>query len=72
MFLYRVLSQGGRLPVDIDEIVHLRALHYTWTKIAALIHIPGSTLYRRLSEAGVSSNDYTPLCNEELDDLFVV
>lgn len=42
-------------------------LNYSWTKIASLIGISRSTLYRGLEEAGISHQKYTALSDEELD-----
>ena len=69
--LYRVLPQVGRprLPVDVDDILRVRELHYTWTKIAHLLDISRATLYQRLSEVGISPTDFTPLSEEQLDGI---
>ena len=56
-----------RVRADIDDIMCLRELHYTWTKVAALLNISRATLYRRLNEAGISPHDYTPLSERQLD-----
>ena len=55
-----------RLDTDVDEILELRQLHFSWTKIASIIGISRSTLYRRLEDAGISLTD-TPVSEEELD-----
>ena len=41
------------MDVDIQEILAVRALNYTWTKISEIVGI--STLYRRLHNAGIST-----------------
>ena len=66
---YRTLSEVGRPRkyVSIEDILELRALNYNWTKIASMLDISRATLYRRLEEAGISTNDKTPLSDEELD-----
>ena len=43
-------------------------MHYSWTKISDLLGISRSTLYRRLNDAGVSTDDYTSLPSHELDN----
>lgn len=44
-------------------------MNYSWTKIASLLDISRSTLYRRLKGNNVSSNDYTSLSNATLDSI---
>lgn len=56
------------LHVDIGYVIHLRSLHYTWTKIATMVGVSRATLYRRLQEAGILPDDYTALTNAELDE----
>ena len=51
--------------VNVDSILALRSLNYTWTKIASLLW---RTLYRRLAEADISTDDHTQLSERELDD----
>ena len=58
-----------RKNIDIDYILELRSLNYSWTKIAALMEISRSTLYRKLEEEGISPNDRTHLSDAELDDI---
>ena len=45
------------------------ALNYTWTKIASMLDISRATLYQRLKDAGISSDDHSHLSDVELDDL---
>ena len=40
-----------------------------WTKIATILGLSRATLYRRLVEAGVSSDDYTQVSDEQLDEV---
>ena len=47
----------------------LHALNYTCTKIASMLDISRATLYRRLKDAGISSDDRSHLSDVELDDL---
>ena len=53
----------------MDEVMELRALNYNWTKIAAIMNISRATLYRKLNEAGISTNDYSQVTNQQLDEL---
>ena len=57
------------MDVDINDILELRALQYKWTKIATLLGLSRATLYRRLKEAGVSSDEYTQVSDEQLDEV---
>ena len=57
------------MDVDINDILELRALHYKWTKIATILGLSRTTLYRRLEEAGVSLDDYTQVSDEQLDEV---
>ena len=53
----------------MEWIMELRALNFTWTKIASMLDISRATLYRRLKDAGISSDDRSHLSDVELDDL---
>ena len=55
--------------VDINAILELRAFNYTWSKIAEILDICRAPAYRRLEEAGVSTDDRTYLSDAELDDV---
>ena len=55
--------------MDVDDILELRALHYKWTKIATILGLSRATLYRRFEEVGVSSDDYTQVSDEQLDEV---
>ena len=59
------------MDVDIEDIIALKALNYGWTKIALILGISRSTLYRRLNEEGVSSDSYTELTSAELDEVVI-
>ena len=60
-----------RAKADVDDILKLRCLHYEWTKIASILGISRATLYRRLEEEGISPNDYTPLTDDQLDEVVI-
>lgn len=49
--------------------MELRALRYKWNKIASILGISRTTLYRRLFEAGVSPDDHTQLSESTLDEI---
>ena len=55
--------------MDVESILNLRSLHYTWTKIAAILGISRATVYRRLEEVGISPDDNSHLSDQELDQL---
>ena len=69
-FRVNEVTEIGRPAVDVDlsEVLHLRSLHFTWTKISELVGISRSTLYRRLWDAGICTDDYTSISSSELDD----
>lgn len=60
-----------RADVSIERILDWRKLNYKWSKIAQLMNISRSTLYRRLEEAGVSTDDRTQLSADEVDELIM-
>ena len=53
----------------MESVLELRSLNYSWTKIASIIDISRSTLYRKLAESGISTNDYSNLSPNQLDDI---
>ena len=60
----------GRPPIDVDihEIEYLRSLRFSWTRIAKVLGISRSTLYRRLGEEGLSRDaTFTNITDAELD-----
>ncbi len=61
----------GRPPleVSVDDIEYLRGLRFTWTKIAEILGISRSTLYRRLEQEGIDHHElhYTNISDYELD-----
>ena len=46
-------------------------MNYNWKNIATLLDISRSTLYRRLADAGVSPDDYSPLLPTEIDEVLL-
>ena len=55
--------------MTVDEIIEPRCLNHKWSKIAALLGISRATLYRRLEESNISSDDHTQLSDHQLDEL---
>lgn len=55
--------------VSKEEILELRRLKYTWTKIASMLGVSRQTLYRQLSEYGIDTNTYSNITESDLDDL---
>lgn len=55
--------------ISVDEILSMRSLHYSWSKISQLLGVSRSTIYRRLLDEGVSTNDYTDISSSDLDDV---
>ena len=68
LFLPRIAGRPF-LDVKIEDIMDLRALGYTWVKIAQLLQISRSTLYRRLKDHGMSPDDYSDITSLELDEV---
>lgn len=69
MFFFRRIIGQPHISISIDEITGLRALGYTWVKVAELLQISRSTLYRRLKDHGVSPDDYSDISPLELDEV---
>ena len=55
--------------MSVEDVKALRAMNYSWTKIASLLNVSRSTLYRRLRENNIATNDYTSLSNVTLDSI---
>ena len=57
------------LEVSKEDILCLRSLNYSWTKIASLLGISRRTLYRHLEEFNIPCSDFTQLTSNEIDDV---
>ena len=56
------------LEVSIEEIKHLLGLRFAWTKVAQLVGISRSALYRRLEQEDIGTTGaYSDISNDELD-----
>ena len=42
------------IHVDMDDVEYLTRLRFSWTKIVEILGISHATLYRRLSDEGIS------------------
>ena len=52
----------------MEDVEFLRGLRFSWTKIASIIGVSRSTLYRRLQDEGISlQTAFTCISNEDLD-----
>ena len=67
-FLYSCNVGRPKSEVDITEVLSLRSLRYSWTKISELVGVSRSTLYRRLNKAGIPTDDYTQITDHDLDE----
>ena len=57
------------LSVDMYEVEFLRSLRFTWTDIASLLGVSRSTLYRRITIANLTNQNYSTLSDCELDSI---
>lgn len=58
-----------RLDVRVEDILLLRRLNYSWTKVVRMLNISRHTLYRRLQENGINTSSFTNISESELDQL---
>ena len=63
------LTKQGYLviQVPIEKFEYLPGLHFTWTKIAQLLGISRSTLYRHLKQEGTHATGTYAHSNNDLD-----
>ena len=64
-------TRAGRPSIQVckDDILFLKALDYSWTKIAKILEISRSTLYRRLEEFNIDPNAFTDITEAQLDEV---
>ncbi len=55
------------IELSADTVKEWRSLNFSWTKIASLIGVSRSTLYRRLKDFGIETDDYTAVQTADLD-----
>lgn len=48
-----------KLTWTLMKFLSLQSLNYSWTKISEILGVSRCTLYRRLREAGIDTDDYT-------------
>lgn len=54
--------------LNIEDVELLRRLHFTWCRIAEILGVSRSTLYRKIEEEGLSRDlTYTAITDVELD-----
>ncbi len=63
--------QTGRPRIDVskEDILALRRLNYSWTKIARIMEISRQTLYRRLENYGISMERFVDISSSQLDSV---
>lgn len=65
-------SERGRprITVNIEEVEFLRSLNFQWKKIANILGVSRSTLYRRLHEEGMQEDLwFSDISDDDLDIL---
>ena len=67
----RAFRCPGRPSLDVcmESVQELRALNYSWAKIASMLRVSRSTLYRRLADWGIPADDYTSVTPTQLNDI---
>ena len=66
-FFHRTTGRP-RVFLDMDEVELLRHLQFPWSKIAVVLGVCRSTLYRRLEEEGISRESfYSDISDNQLD-----
>ena len=73
MFSDPFCSNGRpKIAVPIEEIEFLRQLRFSWTRIAEILGISRSTLYRRLEEDGLpQAITFSSISDIELDAIVI-
>ena len=59
----------SRLEVEKEDILMLKRLNYSWTRIAEILDISRTTLYRRLQEFNIDTDKFTNIPEQELDQV---
>ena len=64
-------TKVGRPCIQINEgdILELRQLNFSWTKIASVLGVSRQTLYRRLEEFDISTDKFSDMSQTELDEV---
>lgn len=58
-----------RIEIQKEDIDNLRALNFSWTKIAKILGVSRQTLYRRLEDYNIPCSDYSTISPTELDEV---
>ena len=60
------------LNITKEQTEYLRSIHFSWEKIAQLLHISVSTLQRKRRALGISDNfeQYSDMSDDELDEIY--
>ena len=59
------------LAITGEQLEHLRSLHFSWQKIAKLLHVSISTIQRRRIDFEMEEHSYSDISNEELDSIYL-
>lgn len=60
------------MNITKEQIEYLRSIHFSWEKIAQLLHISVSMLQRRRRTLGISEDfdQYSDISGHELDQIY--
>ena len=56
--------------MNLDHVELLQNTGYSWTDIAKVFNISRSTLWRRITEAGMSIDNFSDVSDADLDAMF--
>ena len=73
-YLFQCSNPGRpQLYVSMDDVEFLRGLRFSWSRIAEILGISRSTLYRRLQDEAIDRMlSYSEITNSQLDEVMTV
>ena len=64
-----MLTGRPNLKVEKEDILILKSLNYSWTRITELLGVSRHTLYHQLQEFNIDTNKFTNISEPELDQV---